>query len=281
MRAGLRYTIDTAELSEVIGAVYAAEKLGNDNSYMGDLLECAHATTANVFNEEVTATAIASGSFKHMYEWGTIGINSGRSSRRMSPTNPAARLWRNDLEGFGRERVLNYTFLPSTATVPMPTVAKTGVSSRILSMLNRTHIFWNKAAVMELGTTVTIAPKHGTKLFIPFYGEPQGDISAAAERRGYMMYAGEVEVQPGRWSQGTFTTYWTRFWNGRGFEMMQEHVEHALTLDLEEEMRITPKANPLPPSPNGFHAEVAASQKKSEMRMRGKAKTRSKEKSEY
>lgn len=271
MKNSMEILVDFSDVSELIGTVYAAGNLSNDNNFMGDLIENAHHEVAQEFDREITATALASGAFKHMFEWGTLGINRGRSSRRPNPVSEAARLWTHNLTGIGKDRGISFAFKPSVATVPRPTVKKTKISFEKLSLLNTKHVFWNKAAIMESGKVVTISPKNGKFLFIPFYGTPPENASESNKRRGYMMYPGSVRVQPGEQSQGTFTAYWIKFWNGRGKQMMTKNIESAFNTVVQKELEIAEAGNGMSmtkPTQGSVSRQVSAAQKKSEARMR-------------
>src|SRR5690242_5633907 len=94
---GMRWDMNLSEVAQLIGTIYGADKATRTNVYIDHLMHAAHADAAEQFNKDIAAQAMATQRFNHMYEWGTAGINKGRTSRRMDPLSPEAMLWRHRL----------------------------------------------------------------------------------------------------------------------------------------------------------------------------------------
>ena len=223
---GIVMRIDMNAINETIALGIALEELGRQSRYMQDLITCAYHYTNDEFNREIVSFAQATGSLGHMFEWGTLGINKGRSSMRPNPMSEQARLWRNDFKPGRVKTSVAVEFKHSVATVPKPTSKKTGIDSDILNKL-KTHIFWNKAFVLENGIPVTIKPKPENKrklLFVPNLWKGE---------KGYTMYARPTNPDISIDTKGTFSIFWLDFWEGRGKEKMQSEVEEYVRDDIK------------------------------------------------
>lgn len=256
---GIHYLVDFDSIAVMIGAMEAAADVANTDRYIAKLIKSAHDTVSDEFDSAFVASAMASSVFSHMFEWGTAGINNGRTTRRMSPNNKESHLWEHDLIGSGKNQSITYRFLPSKVPVPQPTTTKTGISQKYLSRLNGKHIFWNKAAIMEAGTPVHIAPKNAGKLFIPLMGWNGPNLRPQDKARGFIMTSKGVTVTPGGEHIGAFNAYWERFWQGQGNKDMQEHMEAAFTkhLDTVRKKAESVRGKLTPAGANNLSAKVA------------------------
>lgn len=224
----MKYRVDMTGVDEIIGAAFAFDHVGSNTKYMQMLVESAHNGVSRQFNREVTAYAMASGGMKHMFEWGTKGIQRGKSNMSFPAESEGARLWRNTFtrgNGVGTTKI-GFDFKPSVASVPKPLASETGINQEILDKL-KTHIFWNKAFVMEMGIPVQVRRKNAKKLFIPL--KYQG-------RKGYKLVPGPTQPDISHESKGTFSIYWLNFWEGRGAVAIQEDVEKQFVQDIEREI---------------------------------------------
>ena len=224
---GMQWNVDFGQVSKAIGAVYGIADASEMPQYLSNILDDAHAEAAEAFDRTAATIAAAGGGIKHMYEWGTTGINNERTTRRFSdPTSPQARLYQHVIAGEG-SNIKDITWVPrqSVVPVPRPTVKKTGIEKRYLDKLsNNRYVFYNKAMVMETGQEVTLAHSKTGLLFVPFYGNPSPDARATDKRRGFMMYPlskGPITMRPGAKVAGRFTALWTGWWNQTGVRMME------------------------------------------------------------
>jgi hypothetical protein len=160
--------------------------------------------------------------------------------------------------------------------VPQPTTESTGVAQKYLSKLRGKHVFWSKSIIMETGQKVTISPKPGGKLFIPFNGNPPEDATPSEIARGFMMYPGSVTMTPGGNNVGTFTAYWEAYWNGPGAATMREHAESRFLSDLETVMKFAgnKRGQLKPPTAAGFHRSVKAAQNRAAKQMMSRSERR-------
>lgn len=242
-KSGIQFFADFTGVEKSLGAAWGALDALENKNYQNEIVRAAWAEANDAFNLEAAAFAAAGGNIKHMYEWGTVGINRGRTNLRPNPMSDRARLWTPFLEGEGLNLQFDYSFKPSIAFVPKPTVGDTGMSPDVISQL-RDHVFWNKAMVMELGHTVTIARKDAQFLLFPMY---KGNIPPGARAndiaRGYTLHPGPVTLRPGARTVGQFNAYWVQFWEGRGNEMLNASIEKQINMDLESEIARPRRAN--------------------------------------
>lgn len=230
----LKWRADFDALGELSGTLAGIEHITqNEDRYMNALLRDAH----NQATEKFDMAAIASASvISHMFEFGTVGVTPG--AKRLSPFDKRSHLWGHILEGQGKDVNVTFKFKPAVMPNPMPTTAATGVPSKYLKRISRRkYFFWNKAFVMESGQEVSIRPKRGPFLFVPFYGQPATGTNAGSSR-GYMMWnakrLGPIKVRPGAQSRGNFGLVWNGWWNSTGANMMGNEVYKNYERDFSD-----------------------------------------------
>jgi hypothetical protein len=229
--------IDMTEINEMLGMIFATESLGTGSRYMKSLIHSAFYDANDEFNREIVTTALASPGkkFNHMFEWGTQGINTARSDIRPKPNEERARLWKTVMVQGTKNNVISFIYKDSVATVPKPTVQKTGIDKDILDTLND-HVFWNKAKVMETGQKVSVSRINAKALFIPL-----AYANGKPSQPGFMLLKGPTAPTPGvseyyTSHKGTFTAFFDQFWEGRGSTQMQDQVEYYFDIDLKREI---------------------------------------------
>jgi hypothetical protein len=272
--SGLDFKISIDEVLEALAAGYALTDSMKDKRYLDAIVDEAFELADESFNLQAAAYA-STGAIRHMYEWGTLGVNKGRSNVRLNPNNPAARLWTNFAEGAGLDRTLWFAYRPSVANVPKPTVASTGMSSETIAKM-RDHVFRWKAEVMEEGQDVTIKPRKAKFLLIPAYEENRPYMRPNDIKRGYMLTKGPVTVNPGQsTAYGNFTAFWTTFWAGEGAEILNDSVNSQILSDYEPEFR-KPRTNRSlrPVGTMDVKREIEAKSKKIQKKVRTKAHAR-------
>jgi hypothetical protein len=226
-------TADFSELAEFIGTFQGAAKVLEDSKYMDALLTHAHRQASIQFDGDIAAYALATNTMGHMYEWGTAGINTGRTTRRMDPLSEGAKLWRHQLSGRGMTKEASFVFQPSVVPVPAPTVEITGVPRAQLRMLTGgPYVFVAKAAIMEAGTVVTIRPRGDNKLFVPFGKE--GPRNPAYAGRTFIFTKGPIRTVPGKNYAGNFSKYWMVWWSSEGDKIMSESVQSAVDAKMTQ-----------------------------------------------
>lgn len=231
---GLNLKADFSQLARLVGTVKGYSSAVESDIYINDLLKVAHQIAAKEFNAAVASVAIAASgtpkSLSHMYEWGTIGINKGRTTRAMQPTNPDAMLWTHVMKGRGRAKTIDFKFRPSTVPVPQPTTAKTKVARKYLDRLNgKQYKFHWKAPVMEFGTTVHLKPNKAKMIFVPFYGKPK-TRNAYDIKRGFLFHKGPLNSVPGKTVKGNFSSFWIGWWASAGAKSMKDNTKTAVAL---------------------------------------------------
>lgn len=230
-RITVGFVADFSEVEAAIGNAWGVLNAIDNLEYQNALMKNAFNTAVLDFNTEAAAYAASGGSIKHMYEWGTVGINKGRTNVRPNPMSDRARLWEPVMTGQGFNRQLDFFYKPSLAYVPKPTTAETGISQDVIASL-RDHVFENKAMVFETGTTVTIRPVEAQFLLIPLYRDREYHAARPSDyARGYMLQNGPNVMRPGARTSGNFTAYWTQFWEGRGNVTLNETVQKELDTD--------------------------------------------------
>lgn len=239
---GMRWDINLGEIAELIGTIYGVEKATRTNIYIDHLMRAAHSEAAAQFNKDIAAQAAATQRFNHMYEWGTAGINKGRSTRRMNPLNPEAMLWQHKITGRGKSKGIDWVYRASKTPVPQPTTDKTKVSRTELDKLSgRKHIFYWKAPIIEQGMKVKLRPKYANMIFVPFYGDPRSPkLDARTRKRGFLFHKGPLTNIPGHGTiqgrdlKGNFTAFWETWWNSAGNEILQSRMASAVDKDVQE-----------------------------------------------
>lgn len=233
----LEFKVNFDPLLTAIGAVYGISDAADSSQYMNDVLNSIHSKASQQF-DNAAASFATTGRIKHMYEWGTAGINKERTTRRFSdPTSPEARLWVHTSEGEGNIKYIGFDYRLSTVPIPPPTTTKTGVSQEELQKLSdRRYVFYNKAMVMETGMEVEIVGRHSNVLFIPFYGNPSPDASKRDVERGFTLYPwpkkGPIKTRPGKKVAGSFTAFFEGWWKTAGMKSMNQQGDLEFNEDI-------------------------------------------------
>lgn len=240
---GMRWDINLGDVAQLIGTIYGAEKTVRTNIYIDSLMKAAHAEATSQFDQDIAAQATATQMFNHMYEWGTVGINKGMTSRRLNPLSHEAKLWKHRLTGGrGKHKGIDFSYRASKVPVPQPTTAKTKVAREYLDRLSgRKHIFYWKAPIIESGMKVKLRPKYAQAIFVPFYGKPRShNLSDETRKRGFLFHKGPLTNIPGHGTiqgrdlAGNFTAFWETWWNSTGQAILQTEM----TRDVDEQLRI-------------------------------------------
>jgi len=225
-----------ADFSGVIEAMAAGQALAfsvKDKAYLNAIVDFAYGVADEEFNVEAAAYAAATGNISHMYEWGTVGINKGKTNMRPLPQSPRARLWETFAAGSGLDRTLTYIFKPSLAYVPKPTQAATGMDPAVIKKM-RDHVFKWKAEAFEEGRTVTVNRKKAKWLLIPAYEQNRPYMRKSDVKRGYTLAKGPITSSPGESHYyGNFTEFWYQFWEGRGGEILDKSITDQMLGDFE------------------------------------------------
>lgn len=272
--SGITYEIGIDELIAALAAGHAISHSLEDRSYIDAVVDEAFKVADAEFNTEAVAMGQA-GTIKHMFEWGTVGVNRGRTNVRPNPNSPAARLWTNFTEGQGLDRTIWFAYRPSVAFVPKPTTAETGMSSEVINKM-RDHVFRWKAEVMEEGHDVMISPRKAKFLLIPAYEENRPYMRPNDIKRGYMLTKGPIVANPGAAKQaGNFTAFWMDFWNGRGADILEESVNQQIMTDFEPEF-VKPRTSKSLRAVGTFDVKTLVEKKSKQVqsKVKRKAKTR-------
>lgn len=232
-KTGLQVMADLRPVANFLGTVDALASLEDQEAYVDSVLNTAINEADEYFNELAAAAAMSGTNIKHMYEWGTVGINDGMTNSVQDPSSKRARLWSIIKTGYADKKVLSFQFEPSLAHVPKPT-EETGMSTEDISRL-KTHVFQWKALVLETGKAVTIARKQGTKrLLIPYYENSGSFFSEYDKRRGFALRLGPFTHSPGDTAgiTGNFLTFWSQYWEGIGEEAVTASVGKQINADF-------------------------------------------------
>jgi hypothetical protein len=224
------FKLDLQPLTMALGAANALARVQDDKFYIDALMDAAFEELDDEFNERTAAGAVAGSGLTHMYEWGTIGVNPGKTNIRLNPNNPAARLWQTFTVGSGMDRQIGFIFRPSVANVPKPTAGKTGMSTDVIESMRDYQFTW-KAQVIEEGQTITISPKRRF-LLIPAYKENRWWMDPWDIRRGYALLTRPVTFQAGKGgSAGHFTEWWFTFWAEEAPPYFAQRIEDWIEED--------------------------------------------------
>lgn len=211
-----------------LGAADAYLALDTNNPYWNAIIDYAFIRAEEEFNNSAAAYAESGGEIKHMFEWGTLGVNRQATNVRPQPTEERARLWKTFILNRGPRGgvIVDYEFKPSVADVPI----STAIPQEIRAMMTKHQFRW-KAKVMEEGRPVEISRKDAEFLIIPYRPGAEG-FRPHDKLRGYTMTKATIHAVPGRRVQGNFEAFWTRYWTMRGPERMQEILEEEIMTDF-------------------------------------------------
>lgn len=220
-----------ANFGPVINGLAAADaymSLDKNIAYWDAIIAYAFEKTDDEFNNTAAAYASAGGDIKHMFEWGTLGVNRQATNVRPRPTEERARLWKNFIINNGPKNgvFVDFEFKPSVADVPI----STSIPKDIRSIMSRHQFKW-KARVMEYGEPVEISPRDAEFLMIPYRPGAQG-FRPHDKLRGYIMTKNTIHATPGRAVKGNFEAFWQRYWSARGPERMQEILSEEIKEDF-------------------------------------------------
>lgn len=271
---GVQIALDLDGIAKMIGAGKALAEVDKDKDYMDNLVRAAFDAADEEFNLEAAAAG-ATGAIRHMFEWGTVGINRGRTNMRPNPLTERARLWNTTMNGVGLNQTIAYIFKPSLAYVPKPTKRDTGMATEVIESLER-HVFNWKAMVLETGATVTIKPVNARMLLIPWYPEGAEMFTNYDKSRGFKLSKGPHTHSPGDTggTTGTFTAFWTEFWNGRGNDLMSLSLKSSIEKDFLPEMTVPQTGGVKKARKGGFTAQTERRKKETQKRVSAKAAAR-------
>ncbi len=181
------YSADFGPVATFAKMIEVAADEMEDEGFQSEIVDVASTIAMAKFATQVDIAAAASPRrLHHVYEWGEVGI-------------PTGRLW-NMVWSTGVNRTIGFNFRPSQKPVPHPEAAG-----------HAQHIFTWKAPVMEDGRSVTIEP--GEKGFLAFMEDGEWHYTKKS-----------VTIQPGRDTQGQFTFLWNQYWSSQADSIIQQEV---------------------------------------------------------
>lgn len=236
------------QLAEAIGSYVGMMEGLKQKTYMDELLVDSHRTTSTEFNRAAMAAAMHSKTLRHMYEFGTAGINDDGPSHYASGMSPGSRLWKGELLGGGGRRTISFTFLPAKKNNPPHDFEELGIDSSDAPPLKvdtgeRTYKWATRASVVESGIDVHIKARWSKALFIPIKTEGMPAKSFGDPARGYV-WAKSHSYSPGESSGGTgrFTTFFAGWWAKEGAEIMGQNMMNTVDRQLKQ-VEATIRAN--------------------------------------
>jgi hypothetical protein len=269
---GLNLQADLSGVIDFLASGNALTSAVQDPEYLDAIGDQAYSDADHQFNIEAV-TAGKAGLIPHMFEWGTVGINNAKTNMRPNGLSPAARLWETFTDGTGIDRDVWFTYKPSMAYVPKPTRRETGMDPEIIANMKPAKFRW-KAEVMEEGQEVTIRPRKGHFLLIPARKANKRWMSDYDRARGFTITRKEVTVQHTQY-YGNFTTFWLKFWETTGGEILDKSLERQIKKDFTP--IITKKRSPKKPrnvNTINITAEMKAAEKTHLKTAKTKANTR-------
>jgi len=210
------------ELNSLTGHLEGLAKGLQSRSYIASVLEYSHALMAEEVDNFVDLFAKASPlNYHHVYEWPST-YNAWHETVGV----PAFRLWKHTLTGSPSNKVASYRFMASKRTVPVnPKLKAVGVMDKV-------HIFYLKASVMELGLPVTITPslqKSSGTVGLSFIGT-KGPTAGKP-----VFIAGQNAVlrpKPNLSLQGRFHDLYSTWWGAESDKYFDERIGPKLAKDL-------------------------------------------------
>lgn len=238
---GVKSGLDTIEigidLTPILYPIAGAQALNRGlkhDTYIDALMDTAFEKADAMFDQEADAMALT-GAISHMYEWGTVGVNTGKTNMRMRTSNPNSRLWTNYSWGTGLDRSISFVYRPSLANVPKPSASQTGMDASVIEALRPQQFTW-KAKILEEGQTVTISPKEAEYLLIPATQANRANANFTWRTndiaRGYLLTRGPLvtDHSKGRY-YGNFEKLWYSFWLDRAPDIIEADVNKMIEDD--------------------------------------------------
>lgn len=196
----------------------------SSNIFKDDVVRMFYSYMALEFGQHADRAArVMPSQYEHMYDWGMLGLKSGR-------------LWNDQLSGGVGRRFATFTFRPSTRPVPKTTPQNTGIrQSMFPNLSDRKYVFVNKAMVFETGMTTTITPKNNDRLFVPLRHKTRtgwrdvdygGNLTPYDIKRGFV-WAERVQ-QSHENTAGNFTTLYQIFYATQNERVFAESVKPRL-----------------------------------------------------
>lgn len=216
MKQAINMTMYAKDVDKVLGSINAIANVGSKKQFMDSLITYGANRSMEAFKERAATFSASSHLIDHMYDWGT----------KPGSVNYAMPLWNDYINGSGNTKTLRYDFKKSVMPVP----ERPGID------LQREHIFYNKALVMETGMTVHIAPVYSDVLIIPFGNNPPSTARAYDLKRGFTFSKTPVSATPGAQVAGNFTKFWYQYYTGDGAEVFRVSIEEELRKMFAEEM---------------------------------------------
>lgn len=268
---GIQIRADFSPIILSVGAAVAAIESLENPKYVDNIIEAAFNDADDIFNTEAAALG-ATGTIKHMFEWGTAGINKERTNMRPDPLTERARLWNTTLTSMANQQIISYDFKQSVAIVPKPTKSRSGMDPDVIKKM-KDFVFRQKAFILESGTPVNIEPS-GKFLLIPYNGQEW--FEKYDVKRGYAMLMKGFRSVPGRESMGTFEFFFLNYWENRGLEFMDDHIERQVNMDFGPAVEINRQDTPTVAVPGSIVSGIEKEKKRVAKKAQAKAKVRSK-----
>jgi hypothetical protein len=178
------------DVGTVINSVGATLKT---SAHVNAVIKTVHTLVISEFVLHMSKAALAAPKrFHHVYEWNQIG-------------NPNARLWQHSLRGGGANRISTFNFSASKLATPVaPALRAVGVQ--------KNHIFYMKAAVMEFGLPVRISPKIAKALVFEDKGGSRAASSTGKSwKQGGLVYSKGTIYIPRQGNQNTWYAFSTEY----------------------------------------------------------------------
>lgn len=218
----IKSEIDTYPAEVVLETLWHATKMISDGAITDSLMSTSFKISEKNFNRMVRKESTqpdvedpegrTGGRFSHVFEWGS------------SPANPIP-LYKLFMAGRGSRRVAGYTFIQSRKAVPQPDALK--------PFYRRTHVFREKAAVLENADEIKINPIHGKYMV---YWRPE---SSAANKDGVVFRKNESTIfrAGGGKYDANFAQAFFAWWSGE-FGVGGDMAKIARMLDMDKSMKV-------------------------------------------
>lgn len=227
------------QLAEGIGSYIGLMEGLKQKDYMDELLTDAHKRAAQQFNRAAMRYAMGGGPIRHMYEYGTAGINDLGKTHFASGMNKNAMLWENIIAGGGGRKTISFMFKPAKMETPPHDFEELGIDPREAPPLKvdtgqRKYYFPAKATVVESGTDVKVFARWSKRLFIPTKTEGLPANYSGDPSKGYVWAKSHV-FSPGEATGGTgkFTTFYSTWWAREGATIMSDMMMETVEENLE------------------------------------------------
>lgn len=190
----LSVDMDMYPVQVVAQTLWEATEMVRRGALTNDVMGASYKIADAEFNKHMAIEATRDNSkLKHVFDWQQTGVGP--------------RLWKTFMTGNNSNRIITFSFLPSTRKVPFPEPLK--------DKLKRKHVFYNKAKVLEDADNVVIRRKKAKALvFLASDGITSEQQGYYRNRNGVAFTKGPISmIAGGGYYKNAFQNAFIAWWS--------------------------------------------------------------------